>query len=70
MPYDQDLHTGDYCPRTTEPAWSSSSRHLGTPARAADAQTSSPDPERLAQGPMTRETGPSTLPDLVRREQP
>lgn len=29
VPYDQDLHTGDYWPRTTEPAWSSSSRHLG-----------------------------------------
>ena len=29
VPYDQDLHTGDYWPRTTEPAWSSSSRRLG-----------------------------------------
>lgn len=29
VPYDQDLHTGDYWPRTTEPAWSSASRRLG-----------------------------------------
>jgi selenocysteine lyase/cysteine desulfurase len=29
VPYDQDPHTGDYWPRTTEPAWSSSGRHLG-----------------------------------------
>jgi selenocysteine lyase/cysteine desulfurase len=29
VPYDQDLDTGDYWPRTTEPAWSSSSRRLG-----------------------------------------
>jgi selenocysteine lyase/cysteine desulfurase len=29
VPYDQDPHTGDYWPRTSEPAWSSSGRHLG-----------------------------------------
>jgi selenocysteine lyase/cysteine desulfurase len=29
VPYDQDPHTGDYRPRTTDPAWSSSSRRLG-----------------------------------------
>jgi selenocysteine lyase/cysteine desulfurase len=29
VPYDQDEHTGDYWPRTTDPAWSSSSRRLG-----------------------------------------
>jgi selenocysteine lyase/cysteine desulfurase len=29
VPYDQDLYTGDYWPRTTEPAWSSASRRLG-----------------------------------------
>jgi selenocysteine lyase/cysteine desulfurase len=27
--YDQDRHTGDYWPRTTEAAWSSASRRLG-----------------------------------------
>jgi hypothetical protein len=27
--YDQDPHTGDYWPHTTDPAWSSASRRLG-----------------------------------------
>jgi selenocysteine lyase/cysteine desulfurase len=27
--YEQDLHTGDYWPRTDDPAWSSAHRHLG-----------------------------------------
>ena len=29
VPYEQDEHTGDYWPRTTDPAWSSVSRRLG-----------------------------------------
>ena len=29
VPYDQDDHTGDYWPRTDDPAWSSSIRRLG-----------------------------------------
>ncbi|MBK5222746.1 MAG: hypothetical protein JJE52_07705 [Acidimicrobiia bacterium] len=27
--YDQDEHTGDYWPRTDDPAWSSAGRRLG-----------------------------------------
>lgn len=29
VPYDQDLHTGDYWPATDDPAWSSAARRLG-----------------------------------------
>jgi selenocysteine lyase/cysteine desulfurase len=29
VPYEQDPHTGDYWPQTTNPAWSSPGRHLG-----------------------------------------
>jgi selenocysteine lyase/cysteine desulfurase len=29
VPYDQDEHTGDYWPHTTDPAWSSAARRLG-----------------------------------------
>ena len=29
VPYDQDPHTGDYWPHTSDAAWSSANRHLG-----------------------------------------
>jgi len=29
VPYDQDEHTGDYWPQTSDPAWSSAARRLG-----------------------------------------
>jgi selenocysteine lyase/cysteine desulfurase len=29
VPYDQDAHTGDYWPRTTEPAWANTAHRLG-----------------------------------------
>ena len=29
VPYDQDAHTGDYWPRTGDPAWSTATRRLG-----------------------------------------
>jgi selenocysteine lyase/cysteine desulfurase len=29
VPYDQDVHTGDYWPRTSEPAWSAAGRRIG-----------------------------------------
>jgi selenocysteine lyase/cysteine desulfurase len=31
VPYDQDMHTGDYWPRSSHPAWSSATRRLGAP---------------------------------------
>jgi selenocysteine lyase/cysteine desulfurase len=31
VPYDQDLHTGDYWPQTDDDAWSSAARRLGAP---------------------------------------
>jgi selenocysteine lyase/cysteine desulfurase len=31
VPYDLDVHTGDYWPRSGDPAWSSATRRLGAP---------------------------------------